>query len=82
MKTNQQIIDYFCGIMEPWSPENIRIIRNDNIGGELEIDSDWLQLNIFKLMEKFLTEESTNEIDIGCSDNKLRISWNYKYDPV
>lgn len=73
-KTDDEIKDYFCELMYPFSKNDIQVITNTNIRGSFKIPHDAYDLKIFELMKEFVNAEA---MDIISNRDKLYIEWIY-----
>lgn len=77
MKTDQEIINYFCEIMHPFPKKKVQIHENNKRYVRFSIPHDAYGLIIFKLLNEFLCENKNQELDIISSGPRLMIHANY-----
>lgn len=74
MKTNQEIINYFCEIMDPFDPNEVVIHENNTDYVKFSIPHDSYELIIFNLMCIFIKDDvEDNSLDMDIISDKDRL---------
>lgn len=82
MKSDQEIKDYFCEIMNPFNPNDIIIHKNNEKVVRFSIPHGAWDIIILNLMNQFLTDDNADDfrLDIITNGERLELDCIYPYD--